>query len=561
MAMTDTTTKHKSVSEADAPPTAARTSLIPAYPGVAGVLGTGDHKTLGRLYIGFSLVFGLVGLVAMAVFALSINADSVVVDADKAFSAFTLGQLSLVFLFLVPFFIGLATAITPLQVGASTIAFPRAAAAAFWTWLISSAGFLAGYGINGSIGNGGNLEAQALTLLALAGTVLALLLASICVATTIVAFRPASMGLDRVPLFSWSMLVASGVWLLTLPVLIGNVALIFVDVKYGTAAGFGVGYNQWAQLSWIVTQPQIFAFAIPALGIIGDIVATFARTRVPQRGVLLGAIGVFGALAFGAYAQVAFNAEVHKQWFYLAQGVLIVLPLLAIAGAVAATMRKGSPKIKGPVILALVSLVLLLLAAVVGAAFGTGRLGLQATPKALAAGSQALREASSGSPIYTWGVTLMVVFAATAAALAGLFYWAPKLTGRRLPDALANLLGVLALAAAVVAGVPLLVVAFTTKQPSLADSAKGMYVIAAAGLAIAALGLLLSFAVFVQSRVAVLSGGAGTDADAWGFGQSLEWAADSPPATGNFGEISPVDSPEPLLDLSPDTTTSDEGEG
>ena len=37
--------------------------------------------------------------------------------------------------------------------------------------------------------------------------------------------------------------------------------------------------------------------------------------------------------------------------------------------------------------------------------------------------------------------------------------------------------------------------------------------------------------------------------DAWGVGQSLEWATSSPPAPGNFGELATVTSPEPLLDL------------
>ena len=550
MAMTDTTTTHEIASDAsDSSAPATRASLIPGYGGVAGVLGTGDHKTLGRLYVGFSLLFGLVAFATMGVFELSINPDGAVVDADKAFSAFTLGQLSLVFLFLVPLLLGLATAIVPLQVGANTIAFPRAAAAAFWLWLLGSAGVLTGYAINGSLGNGGDLDAQALTLLALAGTVIALILATICVATTVIAFRPAGMSLDRVPLFSWSMLVAAGVWLLTLPVFLGNIALIFIDVKSGTANGFGVGYNQWAQLSWIVTQPQVFAYAIPALGIVGDIVATFAKVRVPQRGILLGAIGAFGALSFGAYAQTAYNPEAHRQWLYAGQGVLIILPLLAVLGGIATAIRKGTPKVKGPVVLGLVALVLLLLGAAAGAPFGTGRLGLQATPKALAAGSQPLRAASSGAPVFTWGITLIVIIAAATAALAGLFYWAPKLTGRRLSDAAANLVAVLGLAGAVVAGAPFLVVAFVTKQASLADSANGMYVIAVAGLGIAALAVLLSFALFAQSRAVTISSGEGTDADAWGLGQSLEWAADSPPVPGNFGEIAPVTSPEPLLDV------------
>jgi heme/copper-type cytochrome/quinol oxidase subunit 1 len=36
--------------------------------------------------------------------------------------------------------------------------------------------------------------------------------------------------------------------------------------------------------------------------------------------------------------------------------------------------------------------------------------------------------------------------------------------------------------------------------------------------------------------------------DAWGKGQSLEWATSSPPVPGNFGTLAIVRSAEPLLD-------------
>ena len=50
--------------------------------------------------------------------------------------------------------------------------------------------------------------------------------------------------------------------------------------------------------------------------------------------------------------------------------------------------------------------------------------------------------------------------------------------------------------------------------------------------------------------LALALGPAGRDAadDAWGVGQSLEWACPCPPPTGNFGELPVVRSPEPLLD-------------
>jgi heme/copper-type cytochrome/quinol oxidase subunit 1 len=106
------------------------------YPSLARIIGSGDHKTLGRLYIGLALVFGLVAWVLQTLSAVDGIEDADLIPEDTVFQIYTLGKLSLVFLAGVPLLIGLATYVVPLQVGSRTVAFPRAAAAAFWTWVL-----------------------------------------------------------------------------------------------------------------------------------------------------------------------------------------------------------------------------------------------------------------------------------------------------------------------------------------------------------------------------------------------------------------------------------------
>ncbi len=522
-------------------------SAVPNPRGLAGILGSGDHMTIGRLYIGTSLLFGLLTFGLMGWFGIDAMSD---VHSDRAPQAFTLGQLGLVFLFLMPLFIGLATAIVPLQVGANTIAFPRAAAAAFWTWAMAGILLCVSYlpSVGGGIA-GGEINGQGLTFLALAGLVIALLLATVCIITTVVTLRTSGMTLDRVPMFSWSMVVAGGLSMLTLPVWLANVALIFVDATYGSPAKYGVATDQWAQLSWVVTQPQIFVFAIPALGIIADAIATFAHARQPQRGMVLGAIGAFGALGFGAYAQNVFNPGVHHNWLYVAQGALILLPVLMFLGGMIGSLRHGKPTLASPFLNSVVALLLLLLGAFAGAAFGLGRLGLQSTAQQLVQNNITIRVVSKGEPIYTWGVTAIVVVAAAAAGIAGVYYWGAKLSGRKLPDGLGKLLAPILLVAGLLAGAPYLALGLVAKADGLADSANALYAMSVAGMALAGLALLLTVGPFIAARAAVIGGGATAEADAWGAGQSLEWASDSPPVTGNFGQLAEVTSPQPLLDL------------
>ena len=68
-------------------------------------------------------------------------------------------------------------------------------------------------------------------------------------------------------MFSWSMLVAGTLWLLTLPVVLADVVLIYIDHHYGRHPSlFGIGTNQWPQLAWAFGQPQIYAVAHPGAG-------------------------------------------------------------------------------------------------------------------------------------------------------------------------------------------------------------------------------------------------------------------------------------------------------
>ena len=177
------------------------------------------------------------------------------------------------FLFAIPLFLGLATYLVPLQVGASTVAFPAPPRWRSGPGCSARILLIVAYAINGGVG-GGRAKAVDLAYVALAAIVLALLLASVCVLTTVVALRTPGLRLDHVPMFSWSMSSPSSIWLLTLPVLLANIVLIYVDHQLGRPSDFGVGLNQWPQLAWVVQQPQIYVFAIPALGVVSDIVAT-----------------------------------------------------------------------------------------------------------------------------------------------------------------------------------------------------------------------------------------------------------------------------------------------
>jgi heme/copper-type cytochrome/quinol oxidase subunit 1 len=548
MAITDTATDTSTdTTPATAP--GATGFALPAPAGIVGLLGSGDHKTLGRFWIAASGVFGI-GSTALLAWFLAEAATDAASQTDRAGLNFTLAVIGLVLGFVVPLFIGLATVVVPLQVGASTIAFPRAAAAALWSWLLSAALLAISYlpALDGGVG-GAKVDGSVLTYLGLAGVVASLLLATICILTTIITLRPPGMALDRVPLFSWSMLAAGGLWLLTLPMLGVNAAFISIDLKYGTPALFGAKDLQWTQLSWMVLAPQVFAYSIPVLGIVGDAVATFAQRRQPQRGVMLAAIGAFAAVSFGVDVQPAFDRFAFRQWTYILVVLLLALPLLVMLGGVIGGLRKGVRSLTSPLVLGVAALLLLLIGALTAIPFVIGPLGLQATDAELLRLVPAMRLTTAGPPVYTWGVFGIAIGGAITGAVAGLFHWGSKTTGRQLPDGLGKVLAPVMFVGSLLLGVPFLVLGFADHARGVLDAIQILLILAIVGAVLLLVGAVAAVALTLVNRVAVIGGAAGAGPDPWGGGTSLEWATDSPPAPGNFGALPPVTSPEPLLDL------------
>src|SRR5882724_10514883 len=169
--------------------------------GLVGLLGTGRHRSIGRLWVGTSLVFLVVsGGVGAALGAERLKPETYnVLNKDNFAQALSLHGVAGVFLFALPILIGLGTIVVPRQLGAHTVAFPRAAAAAFWTYLVGGALVIVSYLINGGP-FGGSTEGVDLFIASLALVVIALLLACVCLATTVIALRADNMTLARVPL-------------------------------------------------------------------------------------------------------------------------------------------------------------------------------------------------------------------------------------------------------------------------------------------------------------------------------------------------------------------------
>ena len=412
------------------------------------------------------------------------------------------------------------------------MAFPRAAAMAFWGWLLGSGMLIAAYAINGGPG-GGRAKAVDLSFVAMAFILASLCVASVCLLTTIFALR--TSGLWMSPRAHVLVVDRRGLQ----PVAVHPPGAAGQRGARSTSTTTTAPAPPWARrsgASWpgpSANRP-IYVVAIPVLGAVTDILATLSGTRLAHRGVVMAAIGAFGVLAFGAWAQPTFAPDIESEALYVAMGVLAVLPVLVLLGGWATTLRGGKPVLKSPLLFALSSAVVLLLAVIGGAVY---------VIRALELHNQAWFDNSLVTPPYATGQALLVVGAAAIAALGALVYWSPKIFGRFANDGLAKLAALVGLVGALIAGLPLMIFGFAIKADALADSGKFLNGLSAFGVVV----LLLAVVLVVAALVVGTKGDDIAD-DAWGVGQSLEWATASPPAPGNFGVLARVESPEPVLD-------------
>lgn len=500
----------------------------PQPTGLAAVLGSGDHKVIGRLYIVTALIFGLVVVALgqlMAVEAIK-PATLDVFDKDTVFQFFTLYRVGSLFLLAFPLVIGVALVVVPLQVGARSVAFPRAAAASYWAWLIGSGLLLAAYAMNGGPA-GGRSEGVNLWIASLGLTVAALLVAAVSLATTVLALRSPGVTLARVPLFAWSVAVATIMWILTLPVLFGLMVLLYVDHRH-SGGSFGANAGLFGRIGWVFRNPQIYVVAVPVLGFTADVVATTARARVQMRSVAQGAIGGFGVLGFGAFLLAADATSIESP-LVIIMGLAAVVPVLAILALSGDVIRRGSLRATTGAVYALAACLILLLGTAAGA--------LGSIPALETSGT-----------IFDLGVSNAVMLAAVIASLGGIHWWSTKIGRQGANESLGRLAPVAMLIGSAAIVIPDLVSGIAGKgnelNPDWTGGIEGLNIVVAIGVAVLALGVVIA----IVSLLPLLKRSDQVDRDPWG-GQSLEWLSPSPPPLTNFDADLPlVTSAEPLID-------------
>lgn len=533
-----------------------------------GWLTTADHKRVGRLYIVSAIVMLLVGVLIDVIVRVDLTSgtDFVVLDGDSFGQLFALSRETLVLLFLIPIFLGFSMYLVPLQIGAGNLAFPRAAAASYWVWLVS-AGVLFGAYIGNGGPYGGNSDLVDLHMLAVGGLVVGLLIGAVVIGATAMTMRSPGLYMDTTPPYSWSALVTASMLVVSLPVLLGQLVILYIDHRYGRVF-LGGNFGIWERIDWLYRAPQLFMYSVPVLGIASEVVLASAKRRVFEPLAMYFSIGLLGLFGFGAWANFAITNE-GSDIIDGAEGIVLVAmyggALLAITGLLALIglalvqtlmQNRKVPEITTSLLASLGAGKFLLTGALcgfIGAAVDWLEIGNRGN-----LGNAQLR-------MTTWVTgqqSVMIYGAGLLGVLAAVHWWAPKIWGRQLNELLGKLNFLVIATGAFLASVGPFLSGLLTDQPdfvyqdpsmtsiysNLVDDsgAEGLSALGLVGTLIVLSGVaLLLLNMFVS--ITLKKGVEATD-DPWS-GQSPEWLLSSPPAMGQLAELQDLSSGTPLLDI------------
>lgn len=513
-------------------------------------LTTVDHKRIGLMYFWTALFFLLVAGSQALVMRLQLaKADNTLVGADMFNQLVTMHATTIVFLAVMPLSAAFMNYIMPLQIGARDVAFPRLNAYSYWMFLVGAIVLNASWFLGGAPNFGwfgyANLTSAEFSpthgaefwILGLAVLSVSSTVSSLNFITTILNMRAPGMGMMKLPVFSWMTLVTSFIIVLALPpVAVGLIYLLF-DRMAGT--GFydptmGGDVLLWQHLFWIFGHPEVYIIVLPPMGMMSDILPTFARKPLFGYPVVVFSGAAIAFIGFGVWAHHMFTVgmgPVANTAFSLTTS-LVAIPTGAKIFNWLFTLWGGKIRFTTPMLFAVGFIAMFLIG---------GLTGIMNS-----AASADYQQHDTYFVVAHFHYTL--VGGGLYGLLAGITYWFPKLTGKLYNDQWGRKLFWLffwgfniAFGAMFVSGLLGMVRRIYTYGPEMGWGATNLLATIGAFMMATAIGLL------VVELFRALRHGEDAPADPWDA-RTLEWTLASPPPEHNFDAIPIVEEREDLWD-------------
>ncbi len=399
-----------------------------------------DHKRIAFLYLMVISGFAAFGIATAVILRLELFTPQQELFQDIYARMFTLHGGAMVYLFILPAMLGvLGNFIAPLMIGTDNVAFPRLNLLTFYIFAGGSSGIVMEAAFGGSDTGWSFLAPYAteytpsrvlpaLAIILIVGVAVFLMAFNLLV--TIHRRRVKGMRWDALPFTIW------GYYLVSIAIIAGSFFMFVWIFFTATLREQMLGYVDYGldlnpqllvQSFWIFAQTSVYMMLLPAVGIVADIIETFARRPiVGRKGVQHSMISltVLMALSWGVHT---FTSE---QWawmnlFFSLVAFLSAIPLAIVILSLLATLRKGHATFTSPMVFAFTALTSLTLY----------------LASSLALYSPITAQAVLHTQFEWANFHLLMAGVVMTAFLGGMHYWWPKATGRAYPELFARVTG------------------------------------------------------------------------------------------------------------------------